>query len=128
MDPLLLYPNPPPPELAQALDLANLAWKAVDDEVDARRQEPDGGWGGAIVVVDEDPEGAFLFCRSIRKQDAPIQPLLLLVSGARLTDLEHRDDLFEDFCLYPFQPREFEARLRRLTWHAGGTAQPDLVE
>ena len=32
MEPLLLYPDPPLPELAQALDLAGYAWKAVADD------------------------------------------------------------------------------------------------
>ena len=29
MDPLLVFPDPPPPELAQSLDLAGLGWKAA---------------------------------------------------------------------------------------------------
>ena len=32
------------------------------------------------------------------------RPLLLLMSGAQLSDLELRDDLFDDFCLNPFHP------------------------
>ncbi len=128
METLLLYPDPPPPELAQAVDLAGLAWKAVADEHTARRQQPDTGWGAGIVVVDLDPESAFSFCRAIRKLDSPVQPVLLLVSGGRLTELEHRDDLFEDFCLWPFQPRELDVRLRRLVGTVGGQSHPDLVE
>ena len=46
-------------------------------------------------------------------------PLLLLISGARLGDLELRDELFDDFCLDPFHPRELEARLRHLFWRTG---------
>ncbi len=128
MEPLLLYPNPPPPELAQALDLAGASWKAVADEAEARRQQPDAGWAGAIVVVDQDPDSSLGFCRAVRKQDVPIQPILLLVRGAHLGALDHRDDLFEDFCLHPFQSRELEVRVRRLLWQAGAGAQPDLVE
>jgi len=33
--------------------------------------------------------------------------------------LEHREDLFDDFCLTPFHPRELEARLRHLQFRAG---------
>ncbi len=128
MEALLLHPAPPPPELAQAIDLAGLPWKAVADEHEARRQQPDTGWGAGIVVVDLDPDSAFSFCRAIRKLDNPVQPVLLMVSGGRLTELEHRDDLFEDFCLWPFQPRELEVRLRRLIGGAGGHSHPDLVE
>ena len=58
----------------------------------------------------------------------PLEPLLLLISGARLGDLELRDELFDDFCLNPFHPRELEARLRHLFWRAGSGSRPELVE
>src|SRR3546814_1649782 len=51
----------------------------------------------AIVVASDDPERAFTFCRVLRKGDVPLSPLLLLVSGAQLHELELRDDLFDDF-------------------------------
>jgi DNA-binding response OmpR family regulator len=128
MEPLLLFPDPAPPELAQALDLAGYPWKAVADERAAQRAEPDDGWGGALVVASIDAEGAFALCRGLRKRDVPLEPLLLLVSGAQLGDLELRDELFDDFCLYPFQPLELEARLKHLFWRAGRGTQPELVE
>ena len=55
MNPLLVFPDPPPPELAQALDLGGWAWKAVDDPDRAVVDEPDEGWAGAVVVADTDP-------------------------------------------------------------------------
>ena len=58
----------------------------------------------------------------------PLEPLLLLVSGAQLADLELREDLFDDFCLHPFQPRELEARLKHLFWRTGRGTRPELVE
>ena len=128
MEPLLLYPDPPPPELAQALDLGGYPWKSVADEVTAARAEPDDGWAGAIIVADQDAEGAFALCRALRKRDLPLEPLLLLVSGAQLTHLELRDDLFDDFCLNPFHPQELEARLRHLMWRAGRGTALELVE
>jgi DNA-binding response OmpR family regulator len=128
MEPLLLYPDPPPPELAQALDLAGYAWKAVADDVAAASLEPEDGWGGAIVVADTDPDGAFAVCRVVRKAESPVEPLLLLITGAQLEQLELREDLFDDFCLSPFHPRELEARLRHQLWRAGRGAQPEIVE
>jgi DNA-binding response OmpR family regulator len=128
MEPLLLYPDPPPPELAQALDLAGYAWKAVADDQAATTNEPDDGWGGAIVVVGNDQDGAFAVCRAVRKAESPVEPLLLLISGAQLEQLELREDLFDDFCLSPFHPRELEARLRHQLWRAGRGAQPEVVE
>jgi DNA-binding response OmpR family regulator len=128
MEPLLVHPDPPPPELAQALDLGGYAWKAVADETAATRLEPDGGWGGAVVVVDTDAEAAFALARVLRKRDVPVEPLLLLISGARLGDLDLRDELYDDFCLTPFHPRELEARLRHMLWRSGTGTAPDLVE
>jgi DNA-binding response OmpR family regulator len=128
MDPILVYPDPPPPELAQTLDLAGYPWKAVSSAEAATRLEPVDGWAGAVVAADRDPEGAWALCRSTRKKDVPLAPLLLLVSGAQLADLELRDDLFDDFCLAPFHPRELEARLKHLFWKKGGGTRPELVE
>jgi DNA-binding response OmpR family regulator len=128
MEPLLVHPDPPPPELAQALDLGGYAWKAVGDETAAARLEPDGGWGGAVILVGDDAEAAFALARSVRKRDLPLEPLLLLISGARLGDLDLRDELYDDFCLSPFHPRELEARLRHMLWRSGTGTAPDLVE
>ena len=51
MEPLLVYPDPVPPELAQALDIGGWAWKAAADINAARRDEPTDGWVGAIVMA-----------------------------------------------------------------------------
>ena len=128
MEPFLVFPDPAPPELAQALDLAGHAWKAASDEVSANALEPQDGWAGAIVCAHLDAERAFALCRSLRKRDIPLEPLLLLVSGTKLDDLELRDDLYDDFCLAPFHPRELEARLRHLFWRTGRGSRPELVE
>ena len=128
MEPLLLHPDPPPPELAQALDLAGYPWKSAATPEEAARLEPAEGWSGAVVLADRDPETAFTLCRTLRRRDIPLEPVLLLVSGAQLSDLELRDDLFDDFCLAPFHPRELEARLKHLFWKTGTGTRPELVE
>ena len=128
MEPLLVHPDPPPPELARLLDLSGYAWKPVADERVAVSETPDDGWGGAIVVVGEQSDAAWGLCRAIRKGDLPVEPLLLLVGGNRLDELDLRDELYDDFCLDPFHPRELEARLRHLFWRSGFGAAPDLVE
>ena len=128
MEPLLLFPDPAPPELAQALDLGGYPWKSAASAEEATRIEPDDGWAGAIVVADADPDSAFTMCRTLRRRDIPLEPVLLLVSGVQLADLELRDDLFDDFCLTPFHPRELEARLKHLFWRTGSGTRPELVE
>ena len=127
-EPLLVFPDPAPALLAQTLDLGGFAWKAVSNAAIAAADEPADGWSGAIIVADEDPEVAFSLCRTLRKRDAVLEPLLLLVSGAQLGELGEREDLFDDFCLNPFHPQELEARLRHLMWRAGRGAAPELVE
>jgi DNA-binding response OmpR family regulator len=128
MEPLLLFPDPPPPDVAQALDLGGHPWKAVANADAAVRLEPDDGWAGAIVSADVDPEAAFALCRALRKRDVPLEPLLLLVTGAQLSELELRDDLFDDFCLTPIRTPEFDARLKHLFWRTGRGTRPELVE
>jgi DNA-binding response OmpR family regulator len=128
MEPLLVFPDPVPPALAQALDLAGYPWQAVVSAEGADAKEPEDGWAGAIVCADTDPEAAFALCRTLRKRDLPFEPLLLLVAGTQLAELELREDLFDDFCLTPFHPRELEARLTHLFWRTGRGTRPELVE
>jgi DNA-binding response OmpR family regulator len=128
MEPLLLFPDPAPPLLTQSLDLGGYPWKAAATAEDATRLEPEDGWAGAVVAADEDPEGAFALCRALRKRDVPLEPVLLLVSPPQLADIELREDLFDDFCLTPLQPRELEARLKHLFWRTGRGTRPELVE
>ncbi len=128
MEPLLVYPDPPPPELAQSLDLAGLAWKAVANAIVAEQHEEEFSWGGAVVVADQDSEGAFVLLRALRKRSQPLEAVLLLINGGQLGQLELRDDLFDDFCLTPFQPRELEARLNHLFFRTGSGNRPELIE
>ncbi len=128
MEPILVFPDPPPAMLAQTLDLGGYAWKAVGNAAIATADEPTDGWAGAIIVTDEDPEGALSLCRSLRKRDAVLEPLLMLVSGSQLGELGEREDLFDDFCLLPFHPQELEARLRHLLYRTGQGSTPELVE
>jgi DNA-binding response OmpR family regulator len=128
VDPLLVFPDPPPEALARPLAMSGWAWKAVAGERDAERLEPAGGWGGAVVSAVDDPEQAFALCRSLRRRDVPLRPLLLLVDARQLGDLELREDLFDDFCLATAASPELEARLRHLAWRTGRGSRPELVE
>jgi DNA-binding response OmpR family regulator len=128
MESLLLFPDPAPPALAQALDMAGYPWKAVATPQAAERLEPDDGWSGAIVCADADPETAFALCRALRKRDVPLTPLLLVVTADQLSELELREDLFDDFCVAPWRGQELDARLGHLFWRTGRGTRPDLVE
>ena len=128
MEPLLVFPDPLPIEVATALDGAGYPHQGVLDERMASALEPEDGWAGAVVVADSDPEAAFALCRALRKRDVPLEPLLLLVSGTQLNELELRDELFDDFCLTPIRTPEFDARLKHLFWRTGRGTRPELVE
>ncbi|MCH7788528.1 MAG: response regulator transcription factor [Acidobacteria bacterium] len=127
-DPLLVFPNPPPPELAQTLDLGGWVWKAASTIIEVDALEPEGGWGGAIIVAELEEDQGFAICRHLRKVDQTLEPVLLLISGAQLAGLEHRGELFDDFVLTPFHPAEFEARLQHALWRSGRGTRPELVE
>lgn len=128
MEPLLVYPDPPPPVLSQGLDLGGYPWTGVGSEADVDRLEPVDGWPGAVIVAVTDPEGAFALCRSIRKGDIPLEPVLLIVSAEQLPDLDLREDLFDDFCVLPFQAGELDVRLKHLFHKTGRGTRPELVE
>jgi DNA-binding response OmpR family regulator len=125
---LAVVPDPASPELARTLDLAGYAWKAVGSTAEASDAEPDGGWAGIIVDASEDLDGAWSFLRTARKQHSDPTPALVLLGGGQLADLEHRDDLFDDFCLAPFHPSELEARLRHLLSAEAEVQSADVVE
>ena len=129
LDMLVVFPAAPSPDLARTLDLAGFRWKAAGSPEEAAKTEPQTGWSGAVISAEEDPEAAWAFARSLRKRDNPVNSVMLLVTGAQLGDLELRDDLFDDFCLSPFHPRELEARLRHMFSRSSGNAmRADLVE
>ena len=125
---LAVVPDPAGPELAWTLDLAGYSWKAIASISQAAEHEPGGGWAGVVVDAGTDAEGAWAFLRALRKQTDGRLPTLLLVGGGQLGELEHRDELFDDFCLSPFHPTELEARLRHLLATEVQVQRAELVE
>jgi DNA-binding response OmpR family regulator len=128
MEPLLVHPDPPPPELAQALDLAGYPWRAVGQPERLRALEPEDGWSGAVVVATCGADAAFALCRAVRKRDLPLEPLLLVVGPDQLEALDLREDLFDDFLVQGAPHGELEARLKHLFWRTGRGTRPELVE
>lgn len=127
MKPLLVYPSPVPAELAQALDLAGREYVAIATEAAAISEEPVDGWAGAVVAADINAEGAWSICRALRKTEEPL-PVVLLINGRQLDDLADRDDLFDDFCLTPFHPRELDRRIAHALFVSGtGDSSASLV-
>ena len=118
-----------PADVARALDMAGYEWRPVPGLPDASAAEPSTGWGAAVVIVGDDTEAAWAFCRGLRRSDTDPVRTLVLIGGARLDELDLRDDLFDDFCITPFHPSEFDARMRHLLAATPvGPARADLVE
>ena len=124
----LVFPDPAPPEVARSLDLGGYAWKAIGSVDKLANHSNDENWTGAVVVADSDPETAWSICRELRRGDVPTEPLLVLIGGSQLDDLETRSELFDDFIITPFHPREFEARVKQLLWQSGRGTRPEIVD
>jgi DNA-binding response OmpR family regulator len=127
MEPLLVYPDPPSPWVAEALERGGYPWRAVTDTALGGGGEPEDGYAGAVVSALEDPATAFAACRTLRKGDDPLRPLLLVVSQALLSELELGEDLFDDFVLSSATFEEVEARLAHLFWRTGRGKSQDLI-
>jgi DNA-binding response OmpR family regulator len=127
MEPLLCYPNPPSADLAKALDSSGFPWTAIADLDAALRAEPDDGWTAAVVSAVEDREAGFSLCRALRKRESPLEPLLLVIEANQLSELELREDLFDDFVIAPSSADEIEARLSHLLWRTGRGKSHDLI-
>ncbi len=128
MEPLLLFPDPPPRDIVAAVEANGYPWCAVGSDRDAERREPEDGWSGALVCAEPDSETAFALCRALRKRDSPLSPLLLVVAERQLPELDLREDLFDDFCLDAAGARELGARLGHLFWRTGRGRRPEVVE
>jgi DNA-binding response OmpR family regulator len=129
-DLLAVYATSVAPELARTLDLGGYRWKPITTASEATDHEPPDGWAGVIVDVSQDSVGGWAFLRSYRTTARPgaAGRVLVLIGGSQITDLDLRDELFDDFCLMPVHPSELEARVRHLLWRSGAEPQPDLVE
>lgn len=107
--------------------MAGRDYVAVATEAAETTQRPADGWAGAIVAADINADGAWAICRALRKSDDPL-PLVLLINGRQLDDLADRDDLFDDFCITPFHPRELDRRITHALFVAGsGDAPGQLI-
>ena len=128
MEPLLCFPDPFPPAIAGALERAGYPWRAVAGPGQMAEHEPEDGWAGAVISARTDPAGAFALCRLVRSREVPLAPVIVVVDGGQLADLELREDLFDDLCLDPVNPDELTVRLAHLFWRTGRGLRPDLLE
>ena len=127
MEPLLCFPDPLPDALDKALRTTGYPYVSVNEVDQAQSGEPEDGWAGAVISALEHPDRAFALCRALRKRDAPLTPLLLVVDADQLVDLELREDLFDDFMLSATMGEEVDARLNHLLWRTGRGKRHDVI-
>lgn len=123
----LIFPDPAPADIIRQLDFDGYQWQAVAGLDALSAAEPEDGWTGAIICADEEPDKAWALARELRRRDLPVEPLLVLVSGAQLDELSDLDELFDEFMVTPFHSKELEARIKHLLWKVGRGARPELV-
>jgi DNA-binding response OmpR family regulator len=125
VQPVLIWPEPAPPDLVRVLEFAGIPWQSVAGDAEVR----DGVWSAALVSAEEQPATAFAMAAQLRRGDLSVGPVLLLVRGSQLGDLEGRHDAFDDFCVVPAHPSELEARVRHLlAADVGLELPPEVVE
>ena len=100
--------------LTKVLEILGCEWKAVADASAAQTLEPNGGWSGAVITVDGNPEMAFRIAKWLGSNEETTSATLMLVSAEALPELADNTDHFDDFCLMPFHPAELEARLEHM--------------
>ena len=103
VEPILIWPDPPPPDLVRVLDLAGLR---VDRRSPTRRRRRERRRGrGAIVAADERPDGGFAMARVAASRRRWASPRCCCwCAGTQLTDLDGRHDTFDDFCVVAVPP------------------------
>lgn len=113
--------------LTKVLDVLRCEWKAVSDASAAQTLEPPGGWSGAVITVDGNPEMAFRIAKWLRSREDAASATLMLVSAEALPELADNTEHFDDFCLIPFHPAELEARLGHMLQRFDGDSEPAII-
>ncbi len=90
--------------------------------------EPDDGYLGAVINAVDNLELALTVTRSVRKRETPVEPVIFIVGQAQLSELNLRDDLFDDFLISPIDTAELDVRLKHLLWRSGRGLMPELIE
>ncbi|TAN22598.1 MAG: response regulator transcription factor [Actinomycetota bacterium] len=90
--------------------------------------EPDDGYLGAVINAVDNLELALMTTRLVRKRETPVEPVIFIVGQAQLSELNLRDDLFDDFLISPIDAAELDVRLKHLLWRSGRGLMPELIE
>jgi hypothetical protein len=103
MEPLLVHPDPRHPSWR-----ASSTWAATRGRPwptsEMRHRDPRRRLGRRHRGHRRASETAWACAGPSARATLPVEPLLLLLGGNRLDELELRDELYDDFCLDPVPP------------------------
>lgn len=131
MDPILCFPDPAPAEVLLAITELGLGYRCVGTSVAAEaaeERETTDGWSGAVIVASDDLNDALGLCRTLRKRESPVSPLILVVDLEQLDDLSLREELFDDFIVGPIRVPELVARLSSQLAQSGRGIGTEVIE
>ena len=131
MDPFVCFPDPAPAEVLLAVTEVGYPYACVGSAAAAEADEEtraEFGWSGAVVVGSSDLTEAIAVCRSLRKRESPVAPLLMVVELDQLDQLALREDLFDDFVISPLRVPELTTRLTSLLARQGRGSNEEIIE
>ncbi len=131
MDPFVCFPDPAPAEILLAITEVGHSYRCVvtSANLDALEAEAcEDGWAGAVLKGTEDLETALEVARALRKREAPVTPLVLVLNESQLESLSLREDLFDDFVLEPVRVAELTTRLGTILQRTGRGADAQVLE
>lgn len=128
MESLLLFTDNEGEKLSATLSDLGYHYISIARAEQTGPLEPDDGYLGAVINTSNNFESALAVARSIRKRETPVEPVIFIVSPSQLSELNLRDDLFDDFLIAPVDIAELDIRLKHLLWKSGRGPLPELIE
>ncbi len=96
-------------------------------EVDAKETGFQGYLGG-VVDASDNLDQAISFCQSLRRRDPPFKPIILIIAYDQLIQIDRFDSLFDEICLSPIVPLEFELRVKLMIKRMMKSKKPGTIE
>lgn len=126
VDSLLVFADPSPTIVGDALRLGGLSWEAVDSVEAERRLRPAGGWSAAVLVAHPSITRVLEMAEALQAE-TPHTPRLVVVGPSEVRQLGRVEDTFDDFCVVPVGVDELCIRLGRLVQRAGPGDDDELI-
>ncbi|NNN22145.1 MAG: response regulator transcription factor [Acidimicrobiales bacterium] len=117
--------------MMRELEVGGFAVKSfgdVNDLISYVDADEDSSVSAVVVSTLSSTESGWATCRSLRTAKNPIGPILVVVQTTRISDLEMRDDLYDDFVLDSMVEGEMSYRAAHLLAKSGKSRRPELIQ